>query len=174
MPDNIRALASRVLRNPVEVAVAPVSSTAEGVTQYVLFVGHKDKRHLLAEVLRDPAMTRALVFTRTKRGANRVAEHLEKAAGQRGGHPRQQVPERPGEGAGGVQGRQGPGAGGRPTSPPGASTFRTSPTSSTSSCPTIPRATSIVLVAPPELGGAGWPCPSVTPANAPACATSRD
>jgi ATP-dependent RNA helicase RhlE len=79
MPDNIRALASRVLHNPVEVAVAPVSSTAEGVTQYVLFVGHKDKRHLLAEVLRDPAMTRALVFTRTKRGANRVAEHLEKA-----------------------------------------------------------------------------------------------
>ena len=79
MPDNIRALAGRVLRDPVEVAVAPVSSTAEGVTQYVLFVGHKDKRHLLAEVLRDPAMTRALVFTRTKRGANRVAEHLEKA-----------------------------------------------------------------------------------------------
>jgi ATP-dependent RNA helicase RhlE len=79
MPDNIRSLASRVLRDPVEVAVAPVSSTAEGVTQYVLFVGHKDKRHLLAEVLRDPAMTRALVFTRTKRGANRVAEHLEKS-----------------------------------------------------------------------------------------------
>ena len=79
MPDNIRSLAGRVLRNPVEVAVAPVSSTAEGVTQYVLFVGHKDKRHLLAEVLRDPAMTRALVFTRTKRGANRVAEHLEKS-----------------------------------------------------------------------------------------------
>jgi ATP-dependent RNA helicase RhlE len=79
MPDNIRTLASRVLHDPVEVAVAPVSSTAEGVTQYVLFVGHKDKRHLLAEVLRDPAMTRALVFTRTKRGANRVAEHLEKS-----------------------------------------------------------------------------------------------
>jgi ATP-dependent RNA helicase RhlE len=79
MPDNIRALAGRVLRDPVEVAVAPVSSTAEGVTQYVLFVGHKDKRHLLAEVLKDPAMTRALVFTRTKRGANRVAEHLEKS-----------------------------------------------------------------------------------------------
>jgi ATP-dependent RNA helicase RhlE len=78
MPDNIRALAAKVLRNPVEVTVAPVSSTAEGVSQYVLFVGHKDKRHLLAEVLRDPTMTRALVFTRTKRGANRVAEHLEK------------------------------------------------------------------------------------------------
>ena len=78
MPDNIRTLAGKVLRNPVEVAVAPVSSTAEGMTQFVLFVGHKDKRHLLAEVLKDPAMTRALVFTRTKRGANRVGEHLEK------------------------------------------------------------------------------------------------
>ena len=78
MPANIRGLAGKVLRDPVEVAVAPVSSTAEGVSQFVLFVGHKDKRALLSEVLRDPTMTRALVFTRTKRGANRVAEHLER------------------------------------------------------------------------------------------------
>ena len=78
MPDNIRVLAAKVLRDPVEVSVAPVSSTADGVSQFVLFVGNKDKRALLSEVLRDPLMTRALVFTRTKRGANRVAEHLER------------------------------------------------------------------------------------------------
>jgi ATP-dependent RNA helicase RhlE len=78
MPDNIRGLAGKVLRDPVEVSVAPISSTADGVTQFVLFVGNKDKRALLSEVLRDPLMTRALVFTRTKRGANRVAEHLER------------------------------------------------------------------------------------------------
>ncbi len=78
MPAPIAALAAGLLRNPVKVAVDPVSSTAEGIAQWVLFVGRADKPALLADVLRDPAMTRVLVFTRTKHGANRVAERLDK------------------------------------------------------------------------------------------------
>ena len=132
------------------------SSTAEGVTQYVLFVGHKDKRHLLAEVLRDPAMTRALVFTRTKRGANRVAEHLEKSRvsvgvihGNKSQNARVKALEAFKDGKARVLVATDIAARGIDV--------RTSPTSSTSNCPTIPKATSIVLVVPPGPAGGGGP-----------------
>jgi ATP-dependent RNA helicase RhlE len=78
MPEAIRNLARKILVDPVEVSVTPVSSTAEKVRQWVLHVERGNKRALLKEVLRDPAMTRVLVFTRTKHGANRVAEDLDK------------------------------------------------------------------------------------------------
>jgi ATP-dependent RNA helicase RhlE len=78
MPPEIRKLAQAILVDPVELSVAPVSSTADGVTQWVLHVDRGDKRALLREVLRDPAMSRVLVFTRTKHGANRVAEQLDR------------------------------------------------------------------------------------------------
>jgi ATP-dependent RNA helicase RhlE len=78
MPPEIRKLAQAILADPVELSVAPVSSTADGVAQWVLHVDKGDKRSLLREVLRDPAMTRVLVFTRTKHGANRVAEQLDR------------------------------------------------------------------------------------------------
>jgi ATP-dependent RNA helicase RhlE len=78
MPEEILGLAHTILVDPVKVAVTPVSSTAEKVRQWVLFVERGHKRSLLKEVLRDPGMTRVLVFTRTKHGANRVAEDLEK------------------------------------------------------------------------------------------------
>jgi ATP-dependent RNA helicase RhlE len=78
MPGEIRKLADAILVDPVEVAVAPVASTAERVAQWVLHVANGDKRALLREVLRDPAMTRVLVFTRTKHGANRIAEQLDR------------------------------------------------------------------------------------------------
>jgi ATP-dependent RNA helicase RhlE len=61
------------------VAVNPVASTVAAITQRVLFVEKEDKRPLLREILRDPAMTRVLVFTRTKHGADRVTRDLEKA-----------------------------------------------------------------------------------------------
>ena len=77
MPADIRKLADTILVSPVEVTVAPVASTAERVSQSVLHVASDDKRALLREVLRDTSMTRVLVFTRTKRGANRVAEQLD-------------------------------------------------------------------------------------------------
>src|SRR4029079_19768796 len=78
MPPEIAQLARGFLKNPVNVAVAPVSSTVELITQWVLHVDRGDKRALLREVLRDPKMTRVLVFTRTKRGANKVAEELDR------------------------------------------------------------------------------------------------
>jgi ATP-dependent RNA helicase RhlE len=78
MPPEIAQLAHRILVNPAQVAVAPVSSTVEQVSQWVLHVERAKKRALLREVLRDPKMTRVLVFTRTKRGANKVAEELDR------------------------------------------------------------------------------------------------
>jgi ATP-dependent RNA helicase RhlE len=76
MPEEIRALARSVQRDAVEVKVTPVATPAAQVEQEVLFVARTDKRELLAHLLADPAVTRALVFTRTKRGADRVAKHL--------------------------------------------------------------------------------------------------
>jgi ATP-dependent RNA helicase RhlE len=79
MPDEILKLARSILVDPVQVSVAPVASTAEGITQFVLHVERSQKRALLSEVLRDPKMKRVLVFTRTKHGANRVAEQLDRS-----------------------------------------------------------------------------------------------
>jgi len=77
MPPPIATLADQILRNPAKVSVAPVATTVDTVSQWVLFVRQSDKRALLREVLRDPALTRAIVFTRTKAGANRVTRDLE-------------------------------------------------------------------------------------------------
>jgi ATP-dependent RNA helicase RhlE len=80
MPNVIKELSATILRpNPVQVAVTPVSSTADTVTQSVFLVDKNDKPALLRHVLKDPAIKRVLVFTRTKHGANKVTETLEKA-----------------------------------------------------------------------------------------------
>ncbi len=76
MPDAIARLASDLLIDPIRVAVAPISATADRIDQRVLFVRRGDKRALLGELLSDPRINRALVFTRTKRGANQVAKQL--------------------------------------------------------------------------------------------------
>ena len=77
MPKEISGLADQLLKNPVKVAVTPVSSTVERVSQRVIHVEQNKKRAVLAELLRDEAVRLALVFTRTKRGADRVAQHLD-------------------------------------------------------------------------------------------------
>jgi ATP-dependent RNA helicase RhlE len=77
MPDDIEALAQRILVKPARVAVTPPATTVEKIAQSVFFVEQRDKRALLAHLLKDPAVKRVLVFTRTKHGANRVAEGLE-------------------------------------------------------------------------------------------------
>jgi ATP-dependent RNA helicase RhlE len=79
MPREAQELADQLLVNPVTVAVTPPATTAEKVDQEVFFVEKGDKRALLVDVLRDSAMRRVLVFSRTKHGANRIAEHLAKA-----------------------------------------------------------------------------------------------
>jgi ATP-dependent RNA helicase RhlE len=77
MPREISGLADELLNDPVKVSVTPVSTTAERVRQRVIHIESGKKRALLAELLADPEMKRTLVFTRTKRGADRVARHLE-------------------------------------------------------------------------------------------------
>jgi ATP-dependent RNA helicase RhlE len=79
MPKEAQELADQLLKNPETVAVVPPATTAERVDQEVYFVEKADKRALLVDVLRDAAMRRVLVFSRTKHGANRIAEHLVKA-----------------------------------------------------------------------------------------------
>ena len=79
MPAEISGLANELLNDPVKVSVAPVATTAERVEQRVVHIEAGKKRALLVELLADPKMTRTLVFTRTKRGADRVARHLEGA-----------------------------------------------------------------------------------------------
>jgi len=76
MPAPILGLAESLLVDPVKVYVAPQGSTVEAVEQRVHFVENKGKGDVLADLLRDDEVQRALVFTRTKRGANRVAERL--------------------------------------------------------------------------------------------------
>jgi len=78
MPPEIAELSRTLLHAPVRVSADPVGAPAEKVGQWVPFVEKADKRALLTEVLRDPTMTRVLVFTRTKHGANRVVQHLER------------------------------------------------------------------------------------------------
>ncbi|HYQ28513.1 MAG TPA: DEAD/DEAH box helicase [Polyangiaceae bacterium] len=78
MPSDIERLSREILVNPVRVDVAPVSSTAERIEQSVYMVEASEKRRVLEKVLRDPAMERAIVFTRTKHGANRLVKELER------------------------------------------------------------------------------------------------
>jgi ATP-dependent RNA helicase RhlE len=79
MPPAIATLAGQILRDPAKVSVAPAATTVDTVSQSVYFVRQSDKRTLLREVLRDPALSRAIVFTRTKAGANRVTRELNAA-----------------------------------------------------------------------------------------------
>jgi len=76
MPKEILGLAEGLLREPVKVAIQTVASTPVLVEQTVHFVEASGKRHLLSSLLKDPSITRAIVFTRTKRGADRVALQL--------------------------------------------------------------------------------------------------
>jgi ATP-dependent RNA helicase RhlE len=76
MPADIAGLADRILHNPVKVAVAPVAATADRIEQWVLHVARGNKPALLDSVLKDPSIERALIFTRTKRGADKVVRQL--------------------------------------------------------------------------------------------------
>lgn len=76
MPSEIEKLAGELLHNPSKVSVTPQATTVEKIAQQILFVEAPRKRALLAELFDDQAIRRALVFTRTKRGADRVAKGL--------------------------------------------------------------------------------------------------
>ncbi|TCD06267.1 DEAD/DEAH box helicase [Erythrobacteraceae bacterium CFH 75059] len=83
MPKAIKDLAARYLREPAHVSVTPAATTAERVTQYVCHVSQPEKQALLtlslSKGLASDEIDRALVFTRTKHGADRVVRHLDKA-----------------------------------------------------------------------------------------------
>jgi ATP-dependent RNA helicase RhlE len=78
MPSEIERLAGGILTNPVRIAVTPSATTVERIDQRVYFVNTADKNALLAELLKDAAIARALVFTRTKHGADRVTKHVQR------------------------------------------------------------------------------------------------
>ena len=78
MPPEIADLVNSLLRNPVRVAVDPVSSPVEAIRQSVYLVDKANKTRLLAHLIRTLGVKNALVFTRTKHGANKVARDLEK------------------------------------------------------------------------------------------------
>ena len=108
MPKDIAELAEAMLRDPARVAVTPVASTVERITQRIIQVDFSAKSGVLAQLLKQEPVDRALIFTRTKHGADKVVKALEKAGivGQR--HPRQQVAEPPRARAGGVPHRRDP------------------------------------------------------------------
>jgi len=78
MPKDIADLAEHMLREPARVSVTPVSSTAERIDQRVIQVDHTAKPAILAQLLKNEPVNRALVFTRTKHGADKVVKGLAK------------------------------------------------------------------------------------------------
>jgi ATP-dependent RNA helicase RhlE len=79
MPPDITQLAKNILKEPVRVDVAPAARTADTIGQTVYFVSKSNKKLLLEDVLSDPSIDRALVFSRTKHGASRIATQLTRA-----------------------------------------------------------------------------------------------
>jgi ATP-dependent RNA helicase RhlE len=79
MPKDIAELADQMLRDPARVAVTPVASTVERITQRIIQVDHSAKPTLLAQLLKQEPVNRALIFTRTKHGADKVVKGLAKA-----------------------------------------------------------------------------------------------
>jgi ATP-dependent RNA helicase RhlE len=77
MPGEIGKLAGDLLNDPAKVSITPAATTVDKVDQRVVFVEADRKRELLAELLADPAMARTIIFTKTKRGADKVAKYLE-------------------------------------------------------------------------------------------------
>ena len=76
LPGKVAELAHGLLNNPVRVEVAPQSSTVELIDQQVLFVPSPEKTSLLNSILNGPTVGKALIFTRTKRGADRLARQI--------------------------------------------------------------------------------------------------
>ena len=78
MPDTIARLANSILRNPVKIEITPQSTTVERINQKVYLVEKSNKSALLLDVLTKPEVVAALVFSKTKHGANKVVSYLQK------------------------------------------------------------------------------------------------
>ncbi len=79
MPHSIETLGASFLRDPAWVDISPQTKTVDQISQSVLYVRQADKRRLVTDLLRRPETERALVFTRTKHGANRLVRQLDRA-----------------------------------------------------------------------------------------------
>ncbi|WP_010500359.1 DEAD/DEAH box helicase [Paenibacillus elgii] len=79
MPPEITSLVDSLLTNPMKIEITPVSSTAERIKQSLYFVDKPNKLPLLIDLLQDKSIESALVFTRTKHGADRLVKGLTKA-----------------------------------------------------------------------------------------------
>lgn len=98
MPKDVAELANSLLTKPKRVEVVPQSTTAERIDQLIYMVPKANKRRLLAELVSGPDVSRVIVFTRTKRGADKVSEYLERVGitsaaihGNKGQNARQQA-----------------------------------------------------------------------------------
>lgn len=79
MPSEIEKMAGTILKNPVKIAITPESTTVEMIEQYLYYVDKENKKNILLHILKDKSIESALVFTRTKHGADRVVRVLTKA-----------------------------------------------------------------------------------------------
>lgn len=73
------ALANTLVRNPVHITVTPEHPTVDRISQRVLFVDKENKAPLLVHILRDPSVSKVIVFTQMKHQANKVVQHLSKS-----------------------------------------------------------------------------------------------
>ena len=78
MPADILKLASTILYKPATVEVTPTSSTVDKIQQSLYYVEKNDKKKLLNHILKDKEIQSALVFSRTKHGADRIVRNLKK------------------------------------------------------------------------------------------------
>ena len=171
--EEIRSLASGFLHDPATVQVTPRNSAAPLVTQVVHPVDRERKRELLSHLMRTGDIDQALVFTRTKHGANRLAEQLGAGRHRGRGHPRQQEPGPARARAGRLQGRPDARSSSRPRSPRAAWTSTGCPTSSTSSCRWSPRTTSTASAGRAAPARRATPSRSCASTSASCCARSR-
>ena len=79
MPPDIERLAGKILKNPEKVEITPAATTVEAIDQYLYFVDKGNKKDLLMHILKDKKIESALIFTRTKHGADRIVRQLSKS-----------------------------------------------------------------------------------------------
>lgn len=78
MPPDIARMSDHLLKNPEKIEITPVSSTVDTIEQYLYYVDKINKKNLLLHILKDKTIVSALVFTRTKHGADRIVRQLAK------------------------------------------------------------------------------------------------
>ena len=86
MPPEISEMSNSLLIDPAKISVTPAQPTVEAIEQFVYFVDKVNKKKLLLHVLHDKSIVSALVFTRTKHGADRVVHESGAGQYQRTGH----------------------------------------------------------------------------------------